>query len=198
MNSITLMDQSSISTVDVPLPDGSLAKEFLLPSGSALVRVRSVPPMMGPEILGDDPELAEPSLPMVLVTGSTTPDKMMPARPGEPEYEEYLQERKRRERLYEAKQSDLTWDYGLVAWKRPPSQEAFEDEPPKGWKFPPFLVAYGKKPRAGKRGKRVDFIKYTLITQAQDMEAVQMAMYGMSKPLTREEVDAAADLFPGE
>jgi hypothetical protein len=199
MNDITLMDQTSIPVQDVPLPDGSIAKEFLLPSGSAVVRVRSVPPMMGPEILDQDPDLAEPPLPMVKVEGGQgIPDKMLPARPGEPEYEAYLQERKRREKLYEARQSDLTWDYGIVAWRRPPESEEWGEDPPKGWKFPAFLTEYGRKPRPGKRGRRVDFVKYVLIVAARDMEAVQMVMYGMSKPLTREEVDAAAGLFPGD
>ena len=196
MNSITLMDKSSIPVVDVSLPDGGTAKEFLLPSGSAVVRVRPVPPMLAPEILDARPELADPPLPMVKVEGVTT--KMLPARPGEPEYEEYVQERKRREALRESMHSDLIWDYGVVSWKHPPDEEEFASDPPKDWKFPSFLKEYGKKQREGRRGRRIDFIKYTLIAQGQDMEAAQSVIFGQMKPLSREEVDAAADLFPGE
>lgn len=197
MNDITLMNGTSIPVTDVVLPDGSTAKELTLPSGSAVVRVRSVPPMLAPEILDERPELADPPLPMVKVEGGQgIPDKMMPARPGEPEYEEYVQERQRREKLRETLQSDLFWDYGVVSWAA--LGEEWISDPPKEWKFPTFLSDYGKKPRKGKRGRRIDYIKYSLITHAQDMEAVQMVMYGMSRPLTREEVDAAADMFPGD
>jgi hypothetical protein len=196
MSDITLMNGTSVPVSDVQLPDGSTAKEFVLPSGSAVVRVRSVPPMMAPEILDERPELAEPPIPMVKVEGVTT--KMLPARPGEPEYDAYLLERKRRERLYEAARSDITWDYGVVAWKRPVDAKEWEEHPPKEWKFPEFLKEYGGKPREGKRGRRVDYIKYVLVTGMEDMDAVQKAMYGISKPMSREEVDAAADLFPGD
>jgi len=195
MDSITLMDGSSVSTTDVRLPDGGVAKEFVLPSGSFVVRVRPVPPMLVAEVLDDNPELAEPPIPLVEVKGATT--KSLPARPGEPEYDEYLAERKRREKLRDAAQSDLTWDYGIVGWKLV-GEDEFETDPPGGWKLPAILKEYGKKPRPGKRGRRVDYIKYALVTRAKDMEVVQMAMYGMSSPLSRGEVDAASGLFPGD
>lgn len=193
---IKLTNKAVVETASVELPDGSIAQEFALPSGTARVRVVSVPPMLISETLAGMPELADPPLPMVRSEGKFP--KSLPAREGQEEWNEWALERERIKKLRDEFHSDKTWNFGVVEWKRPMDAEEWVSEPPKAWKFPERMKTLGKKPREGKEGRRVDYIKYVLVAAAVDMEAVQMAMFSMTEPIQPGEVQAISDLFLGE
>lgn len=195
---IVLSDGTVVPSTQVMLDDGSVAREFTLPSGTAVVRVRPIPPMMVSDVMADNPDLVDPPIPLVEVKGKTTPDKFLPARAGEPEYEEWVRQRDELKVLRSQVQSDHTWDLGMVEWKRPADVDEFTNHPPKAWRFPQWMRDRGRKPRSGKIGRRVDFIRYTLIATGKDMEAAQIVMYTITNPLRSEEADALVDLFPGD
>lgn len=195
---VVLSNGTVVPSTQVELPDGSTARELVLPSGMAVVRVRPIPPMMIADVMADNPDLVDPPIPLVEVKGKTTPDKWLPARAGQPEYEEWVRERDRLKILRSQVQTDHTWDYGVVEWKRPVDAKEFTNQPPKAWRFPQWMKEQGRKPRTGKTGRRVDFIRYTLIQTTHDMEAVQIVMYAITNPLREEEKDAIADLFQGD
>lgn len=192
---IVLSDGAVVPSTQVTLDDGSTAREFVLPSGMAVVRVRPIPPMMIADVMADNPNLVDPPIPLVKVGGVT--EKWLPARAGQPEYEEWVQQRRGLEMLRGQVQSDHMWDYGVPEWKYP-TDEKFSKEPPKAWKFPQWMKSHGKKPRSGKTGRRIDFVRYTLFQTNRDMEAAQIVMYAITNPLRPEEIDAIADLFPGD
>jgi hypothetical protein len=178
------------------LLDGSTTREFVLPSGTAVVRVRSIPPMLVADVMAGNPDLVDPPIPLVKVSGVT--EKWLPARAGQPEYEEWVRQRDELKVLRAQMQTDYTWDYGIVEWKRPVSAEEFVSVPPKAWVFPQWLKDNGRKPRPGKIGRRVDFIRYTLFQTTGDMEAAQIVMYAITNPLREEETSAIADLFQSD
>lgn len=66
-------------------------------------------------------------------------------------------------------------------------------EVPEDWNFPPGLSYAGVDPREGEEGRKLDYIEFALLAQAQDIENVQQVMYG---ELTEDEVSAAEDMFP--
>jgi len=190
---IVLSDGTVVPSMQATLNDGSVVREFALPSGTAVVRVRPIPPMMIADVMADNPDLVDPPIPLVKVSGVT--EKWLPARAGQSEYEEWVRERKGIEVLRARVQTDHTWDYGVVEWKYPADAEEFSAEPPKAWKFPQWLKDRGKKARPGRIGRRVDFIRYSLIQTTGDMEATQIVMYAITNPLRKEETDAIAELF---
>jgi hypothetical protein len=69
-------------------------------------------------------------------------------------------------------------------------------EVPEDWQFPRGLTYAGIKPREGDEGRVLDYIEYGLLATTEDLEKVQVAMYGDA--LTEAEVDAAAAIFPGD
>jgi len=190
---ITLTSGTVVETVSVKLPDGSLADEFELPSGRARVRVLPVPPMLISDTMSSRVDLDDPTIPKVKIEGIG--EKWAPVRPGQEAYDEWEKECLAQERRRNAAHSDTTWSYGMAEWN---FGEAWEDEPPKGWKFPARIKRLGHKPRSGDSGKRLDFILYTLLASNDDTEACQMVMYSMTNPLRNAEVDAIASLFRGE
>lgn len=192
---IVLSNGTHVPSEEVTLSDGSAGREFALPSGMAVVRVRPIPPMMISDVMADNPDLIEPEIPLVKIGGIG--EKWVPARTGQPEYEEWVRARKAVEKLRDQVHADHTWDYGVAEWKYPVGEE-FSSVPPKTWKFPEWLKNHGKKPRHGVKGKRIDFIRYTLIRTNADMEACQVVMYALTNPLREEETDAIAALFQGD
>jgi len=198
MQEITLRDGTVIPTTRVELDDGAVGTELTLPDGSAVVTLRSVSPFVQADIIAANPELAKPRMPYVEAKG-VAGTQMLPARPGQPEYAEWEQKVQEVELARGQIREDFTWDFGVVRWKVPPNADEYADMPPKDWKFPAILKEYGRKPRSGKRGRRVDYIHITLLAASRNLEAAQMVVYGLkTSPLTTEEVEAAAELFPGD
>ena len=198
MQEITLRDGTVIPTARVELDDGTVGTELTLPDGSAVVTFRSVSPFVQAGIVKDRPDLAKPKLPYVEAKG-VAGSQMLPARPGQPEYAEWEQKVDEIAAKRSDVQEDFTWDYGVVRWKMPPNADEYADMPPKDWKFPPILTEYGRKPRSGKRGRRVDYIHITLLAASRNLETAQMVVYGLkTSPLTIEEVETASELFPGD
>jgi len=198
MQDITLRDGTVIPTHRAELDDGTVGTELTLPDGSAVVVLRSVSPFVTADVVAANPELAKPSIPYVEAKG-VAGSQMLPARPGQEEYVTWEREVERVDQLRSQLQEDFTWDFGIVKWKVPPEADEFADTPPRSWKFPPLLKEYGRQPRSGKRGRRVDYIRTTLLSSSRSLEAAQIVVYGLrGSPLTTEEVDAAAEMFQGD
>jgi hypothetical protein len=197
---ITLRDGTVIPTTRVELDDGTVGYELTLPDNSAVVVLRSVSPFVTADVVAANPELAKPQIPYIEVKSVAGGSQMLPARPGQEEYAAWEQEVDQVERARAELQESFTWDYGVVRWKRPPDADEYADMPPKAWKYPELLREYGREPRSGKRGRRVDFIRTVLLSSSRSLEAAQMMVYGLrgSPLLTTGEVDAAAELFPGD
>lgn len=164
--------------------------EITLVDGT-VVRVRPTPPLAASAVVSNDPGLATPPVPMVQ-HATKLGDKTLPLKQGEPGWDEYVQEVDRVKTERREAQVDFTWDYGIVAWKPAGTDEWVEDVG-EDWEFPTRLAKYGIKP--SRYGKRVDYIKYVLLQYGDDLTRVQELVYGLSAPLTDEEVDAARDLF---
>ncbi len=64
---------------------------------------------------------------------------------------------------------------------------------PADWQCPRALQHAGIEPRQGETGRMLDYIEYGLLLTADDIRAVQAAMYGGA--LTEEEIGAAEDSF---
>ena len=169
-------------------------QEITLASG-VVVRCQAVPPMAVTEVVADHPDLADPPIPYEQIEGIAGLTEA-PAREGTDLYHKYYEERKRIEGLRTKLQDDFVWDYGVIEWCYPEDEE-FVDTPPKTWQFPQRLKDYGKLPRSGERGRRVDYIKYELLGTPDDVTSAQEIIYSIA-PITTREVDAAAAMFPGD
>lgn len=64
---------------------------------------------------------------------------------------------------------------------------------PEGWQCPRALQHAGIEPRQGTTGRILDYIEYGLLLTADDIRAVQAAMYGGA--LTEDEIGAAEATF---
>lgn len=159
-----------------------------------LVRLQPVPNLAVTEVVTHDPTLADPPLPRVEHV-SQIGRKKLPAKEGEPAYEEWLAQVAEVEKLRLVVQQDFTWDYGVLEWSED-GGKTWIDEPPKGWKFPERLKKWGLEP--SRYGKRVDYVKYHLFRNGDDLNKAQHVVYGIAAPLTHEEVKTARDLFPGD
>jgi len=162
-------------------------------SSGATVRVRGVPPLMTIDVVARNPDLREPRIPLVNVEG-VAGTEIMPARPGEKVYEEWMQARYDVEEARDRLQNEFMWYWGVVSWKLP-EMDRFTANPPTGWKFPQELEDFGLKPGEGTRGKRLDFIRYGLLITPSDVEQARKIMFDIG-PLAAAEVDAAVDSFP--
>lgn len=67
---------------------------------------------------------------------------------------------------------------------------------PEAWEFPRALTYAGLAPRVGDEGRLLDYIEYELLATAEDVRAVQLAMYGGA--LTEAEIGTAEAAFPGD
>ena len=63
---------------------------------------------------------------------------------------------------------------------------------PDDWQFPGWALSQGLKPREGADGRKLDYIRYELLRQADDVRKAQRAMLGQ---LTPEEVGSAVKKF---
>lgn len=158
-----------------------------------IVRLQPTPNLVVTEVVSRDPDLANPPLPQV-EHKSKMGKKMLYAKEGEPAYAEWVEECARVEELRLRAQQDFVWDYGVVEWTE--DGETWVDEPPDSWTFPERALKWGLEP--SKYGERVDYIKYHLLRNGDDLNKAQRVVYGIAAPLTEEEVETARDTFPGD
>lgn len=193
MDTITLSTKAVVETTDVKLPDGSMAKEFALPSGGVRVRILPVPPFLIVDALAQRADLVMPDIPVLKIEGIG--EKWVPARQGQPEYIKWRRACDEIEKLRDEAYDDLTWDYGVAEWEL---DGKWADEPPKGWKFLERWKKLGRKPRQGAAGRRVDYIRYAVLQSNENIEACQLAMYSKNAPVQSEEAAIVEKLFRGE
>lgn len=65
---------------------------------------------------------------------------------------------------------------------------------PEEWQFPDGLRYVGIEPRAGEKGRLLDYIEFGLLQTSADVSKVQTVMYDSA--VTEEEIEAAEAVFP--
>lgn len=160
------------------------------------VRCQSVPPLAITAILANRPDCRVPPLAIEEIPskGGTT---RVPARPGSAEYEAWAKERDAAMHARQEVEEYGPYLIGVVDWKLPGETE-FSSAVPKGWQFPPRIAMLGAKPHPGEDGRLWDWIIYGLLVSNTRVRLVQGAIFGDILSLREEEVQAAADLFPGD
>ena len=164
-------------------------KEITLSTG-AIVRARPVSPLLANELTAGNPDLRLPDMPFVDVPG-VAGTEVVPARPGQPEYEEWARERDRIEEARRRIHKDFIWGHGIVSWKFPGESE-FVDSPPDDWVLPEMLTYLGITPREGPIGRRLDYIKTELVTTQDDVESIMEITIGFTAEITDEEVSPSS------
>ena len=105
-------------------------KEITLTNGT-IVRVRSVSPFLANEAVAKRTDLRIPAPPLEEIK-SKLGTQTVPARPGTPQYEEWMQEREAVEEKRDAIREDVVWSWGVAEWKCTDS-DAWVKNPPKDW-----------------------------------------------------------------
>jgi len=170
-------------------------REITLSTG-VIIRARPVPPLLASELTAGNPDLRAPDMPYVDVPG-VAGTEIVPARPGQPEYETWARERDRIDDARRRIHQDFIWGYGVISW-RLPGESKFVDTPPDDWEIPEMCSYLGFVPREGSAGRRLDYIKTEIITTQPDVESVMKVTIGFTDEITDEEVDSVVNTFPGD
>jgi hypothetical protein len=170
-------------------------KEITLSTGT-IVRARPVPPLLAAGVINRRLDLRDPVMPLVEIKGVAGVE-VVPARPGEQVYEEWLQKRAETTAERNRLQDDFIWAYGIVSWKLPGTQR-FTDKPPAKWVIPQVLQDFGITPRTETLGRKLDYIQVELLQTPGDVESAQGVILGDITEITDQEVDTIVDTFPGD
>lgn len=174
-------------------------KEITLSTGIA-VRCKPVPPFSVTDIVRvvtrNRPDLQMPPRPTEKIEGAAGTTEAY-VRMGTPEYDEWWAKCQEVDERLREEREGITHDLGIVEWKFPDSEE-WSSDPPKKWKLPESVTDYGVKPREGKKGKRIDFIRHELLTSPKDVTDITDVIFGPMAPITEEEIAAISGTFPGE
>lgn len=170
-------------------------KEITLSTG-VIVRARPVPPLLAAGVVNRRLDLRDPVMPLVEIKGVAGVE-IVPARPGERVYEEWLQKRAEIENERNRLQDDFIWAYGIISWKLPGAQR-FTDKPPAKWEVPQVLQDFGVEPRTETLGRKLDYIQVELLQTPGDVELAQGVILGDVAEITDGEVDIVVDTFPGD
>jgi len=173
-----------------------MQKEIVLSSG-IVVRARPVPPLLVGKVVTTRPDLRAPMAPLVEVKG-VAGTEIMPARPGEREYEEWVQKCAELKIIRDALQDNFIWNYGVVDWKHPGTKK-FVTEPPKNWKVPELLSKFGLAPKTGDElERRLIYIQTVILATPEGLEILQDVVLGETTAISEPEVGVITDMFPGD
>lgn len=173
-----------------------MQKEIVLSSG-IVVRARPVPPLLVGKVITTRPDLRAPMAPLVEVKG-VAGTEIMPARPGEHEYEEWVQRCTELRIVRDALQDNFIWNYGVVAWKHL-GEKRFITEPPKDWVIPTLLSKFGLAPRIDDElERRLTYIQTVILETPEDLENIQNVVLGETTAISEQEVGVITDMFPGD
>jgi len=173
-----------------------MQKEVVQSSG-IVVRARPVPPLLVGKVVTTRPDLQSPMPPLVEVKG-VAGTEIMAARPGEREYEEWVQKCAELKIIRDALQDNFIWNYGVVDWKHPGTKK-FVTEPPKDWKVPELLSKFGLAPKTDDElGQRLIYIQTVILATPEDLESIQDVVLGETTTITEPEVGVITDMFPGD
>lgn len=170
-------------------------KEITLSTG-VVVRARPVPPLLAAGVVNRRLDLRDPVMPLVEIKG-VAGTEIVPARPGEQAYEEWLQKRAEIDNERNRLQDDFIWAYGVVSWRLPDAKR-FIDKPPANWVVPQVLQDFGVEPRSGTLGRKLDYIQVELLQTPGDVELAQGIILGDVAGIADQEVDTMITTFPGD
>lgn len=167
-------------------------KDVVVSSG-AVLRCRPVPPYAMTDVLA---AVEEPEYPFIDVKSDAGGSERLPALRDSPEYVAYQKDMRNFRVRQRAIAIEADLNIGVIEWRLPGTDE-FVRMPPDDWKIPAMMSAYGVEPATDAIKRRVQFIKYELIMTENDDDLV-MGVIRMSKPVTAEEVEAAAAPFESD
>lgn len=162
--------------------------EKKLRDGTLLVRLRSVP---GYASLQVSARFEFPSAPKVKVHSVAGHDELKDAPTDSPEWAEYAAKSAEVRKSVERAQNDFLYDYAVEAWSFD-NGSTWHDDVSADWQFPAVLLRHGIAPGDN---RRVDYIRYELITSNVDVAALFEAALGDAAPITDREVSAALGGF---
>lgn len=169
----------------------NMVKEVSLTNGAA-VRCRPVPPhALGPVILS----FKEPEFPYVEVKGAAGVERH-PALQGTPEYDAWVLERNAHDLRVSRAVMDFDLEYGIISWKLPGVDE-YTNQVPKDFSVPGIMKRYGVETSDDPYERRLQFIKYALITTSTDDDTVS-AVTKAAKPVTAKEVETTLAPFESD
>jgi hypothetical protein len=167
-------------------------KEITLQDGT-VVRTRLVPPYAYGVI---HKHIPEPEYPTVKLQSASGGVEEAPALQESPEWQEYQKKWKQYRRQVGEATIDFSLAYGILGWRRP-NQEKFHNEVPADWEIDPILQDYGLHTAKTKSERRIQFIRYELLTTEEDVAAVEVAI-GIKDEIVSKEVEDALTPFDSE
>ena len=156
--------------------------------GALTVRTRQIPGYASLQIAS---QYKQPDPPKVKVHSVAGHDELKDAPLDSPEWSEYARQAQEIERKVEQARSDFLYDYAVEAWSWDDGKNWLTDAP-EGWTFPPVFLRHGIQPSDN---RRVDYIRYELITDNADVAILFQDALGNTAQITDAEVDAASAGF---
>ena len=165
--------------------------ERKMKGGTLLVRTRQITPVAQLQIAA---QFERPRAPKIKVHSAAGHDELKDAPTDSPEWEEYKQKVRDIDKQIERAQSDFLYDYAVESWSWDGGTTFFSDVPD-DWKFPAVFERHGIHPSDN---RRIDYIRYELITSNEDISVLFADALGNTAPITDQEVDAALGGFRTE
>jgi len=156
--------------------------------GALLVKTRQVP---GYASLQVSAQFEFPPAPKVKVHSVAGHDELKDAPTDSPEWAEYAAQANDVKREVEQAQNDFLYDYAVEAWSWD-NGHTWIDDAPSDWRFPTVLTRHGIQPG---NNRRVDYIRYELITANVDVAVLFADALGNTAHITDAEVSAASAGF---
>jgi len=156
--------------------------------GALTVRTRQIPGYASLQIAS---QYKQPDPPKVKVHSIAGHDELKDAPLDSPEWAEYARQAQEIERKVEQARSDFLYDYAVEAWSWDDGKNWLTDAP-EGWTFPPVFLRHGIQPSDN---RRVDYIRYELITDNADVAILFQDALGNTAQITDAEVNAASAGF---
>lgn len=156
--------------------------------GALLLRTRAVPGIASLQVAS---QFVMPAPPKVKIHSVAGHDEIKDAPTDSPEWEEYARQLQEIERKIEQARNDFMYDYSVEAWSWDDGKTWLMDAPV-DWVFPDVFVRHGIKPSDN---RRVDYIRYELVTSNEDMAILFADALDNAKPITDAEVSAASAGF---
>ena len=156
--------------------------------GVLLVKTRQVPGIASLQVSAQFEKPAPPKIKIHSVAGH---DEIKDAPTDSPEWEEFARQAREVEHKIDQARSDFLYDYAVEEWSWDGGKTWLTDSPD-DWVFPAVFARHGIKPSDN---RRVDYIRYELITDNADLNLI----YGAKLSTTSEAAIAAAEeQFPGD
>lgn len=156
--------------------------------GALLVKTRQVPGFASLQVSA---RFEFPQAPKVKVHSVAGHDELKDAPTDSPEWAEYAAKSAEVRQRAEKAQGDFMYDYAVESWSWD-GGHTWQDDAPDDWQFPAVLSRHGIMPSDN---RRVDYIRYELITSNADVATLFADALGNTAPISDAEVNAALGGF---